>query len=98
MNRLSRSLKRANRRAMEEMSQIYNALSETLSGIKVVKAFTMERYELTRIPPARAGPAPELPPATATPAKLARPQPLTYPRRPATPHKRRAAVATPCRT
>jgi len=45
---LLRSLKRANRRAMEEMSQIYRALSETISGIKVVKAFTMERYEMRR--------------------------------------------------
>ncbi len=48
VRRLSKSLKRANRRAMEEMSQIYNTLSETFSGIKVVKAFTMERYELRR--------------------------------------------------
>ena len=48
IRRLSKSLKRANRRAMEEMSQIYNTLSETFSGIKVVKAFTMERYELRR--------------------------------------------------
>jgi len=46
INRLAKSLKRANRRAMEGMSQIYSALSETLAGIKVVKAFTMERYEL----------------------------------------------------
>lgn len=48
IRRLSQSLKRANRRAMEEMSQIYNTLSETFAGIKVVKAFTMERYELRR--------------------------------------------------
>jgi len=48
MNRLAKSLKRANRRAMEGMSEIYSSLSETLSGIKVVKAFTMERYELRR--------------------------------------------------
>lgn len=46
VNRLSKSLKRANRRAMEGMSEIYNKLSETFAGIKVVKAFTMERYEV----------------------------------------------------
>jgi ATP-binding cassette subfamily B protein/subfamily B ATP-binding cassette protein MsbA len=48
VNRLSKSLKRANRRAMEGMSEIHNTLSETFAGIKVVKAFTMERYELRR--------------------------------------------------
>ncbi|MBI2825766.1 MAG: ABC transporter ATP-binding protein [Planctomycetia bacterium] len=48
INALSKSLKRANRRAMEEMSQIYNTLDETLQGIKVVKAFTMERHERRR--------------------------------------------------
>lgn len=48
MNRLSKSLKRANRKAMEEMSELYGILSETFSGIKVVKAFTMERYERRR--------------------------------------------------
>ncbi|HJT31066.1 MAG TPA: ABC transporter ATP-binding protein [Pirellulales bacterium] len=45
---LARSLKRANRKAMEEMSQIYNILEETFQGIKVVKAFTMERSERWR--------------------------------------------------
>jgi ATP-binding cassette, subfamily B, bacterial MsbA len=45
---LSKALKRANRRAMEEMSQIYSTLDETLQGIKVVKAFTMERQERRR--------------------------------------------------
>lgn len=48
INALSKALKRANRRAMEEMSQIYNTLDETLQGIKVVKAFTMERAERRR--------------------------------------------------
>ena len=48
ISRLARSLKRANRRAMEEMSQIYNFLSETISGIKVIKAFTSEAYERRR--------------------------------------------------
>jgi subfamily B ATP-binding cassette protein MsbA len=45
---LAKALKRANRRAMEEMSQMYNILDETFQGIKVVKAFTMERYERRR--------------------------------------------------
>ena len=48
INRLAGSIKRANRRAMEEMSQIYQVLSETFGGIKVVKAFTGERYERWR--------------------------------------------------
>jgi len=45
---LARMLKRANRRAMEEMAQLYNALGETFQGIKIVKAFTMERHERRR--------------------------------------------------
>jgi subfamily B ATP-binding cassette protein MsbA len=48
VSKLAKALKRANRRAMEEMSQIYNLLTETFDGIKVVKAFTMERYERRR--------------------------------------------------
>ncbi len=48
VRQLAKALKRANRRAMEEMSQIYNLLTETFDGIKVVKAFTMERYERRR--------------------------------------------------
>lgn len=46
--RLAQSLKRANRRAMEEMAQLYSVLSETFTGIQAVKAFTMERYERGR--------------------------------------------------
>jgi ATP-binding cassette, subfamily B, bacterial MsbA len=42
VNWLGKTLKRANRRAMEEMVQIYNALEETFRAIKVVKAFTNE--------------------------------------------------------
>jgi len=48
VSRLARMLKRANRRAMENMSQVYNILEETFQGIKIVKAFTMERYERRR--------------------------------------------------
>ena len=46
--RLSRSLKRANRRTLEEMSSIYAVLADSLRGIKIVKAFTMERLERRR--------------------------------------------------
>jgi ATP-binding cassette subfamily B protein/subfamily B ATP-binding cassette protein MsbA len=46
---LAKTLKRANRLAMEEMSAMYNTLDETFQGIKVVKAFTMERQERRRL-------------------------------------------------
>ena len=46
---LAKTLKRANRLAMEEMSAMYNTLDETFQGIKVVKAFTMERHERRRL-------------------------------------------------
>ncbi len=45
---LSKMLKRANRRAMEQMVQIFNVLEETFRGIKIVKAFTGEPYERRR--------------------------------------------------
>ncbi len=45
---LSKTLKRANRKALEEMSSLFTILNETFLGIKVVKAFTMERYERRR--------------------------------------------------
>jgi subfamily B ATP-binding cassette protein MsbA len=48
VDRLAKALKRANRRAMEEMSTIYGLLEETFQGIKVVKAFTMESSERAR--------------------------------------------------
>ncbi len=48
MRLLAKSIKRANHRAMEEMSQIYRVISETLNGIQTVKAFTTERYERHR--------------------------------------------------
>ena len=40
---LARALKRANRRAMEEMAVMYTNLEETFRSIKIVKAFTNER-------------------------------------------------------
>ncbi len=45
---LAKTLKRANRKALEEMSSLYAILAEAFGGIKVVKAFTMERYERQR--------------------------------------------------
>ena len=41
-------VKRANRRAMQEMTQVYSRISETFNGIQAVKAFTMERSERAR--------------------------------------------------
>ena len=48
INLLAKSVKRANRRAMEKMADLYGILSESLSGIQAVKAFTMERAERRR--------------------------------------------------
>lgn len=45
---LAKAIKRANRRALEELSSIYETLSETLSGIAIIKAFTMEPSERAR--------------------------------------------------
>ncbi|TWT78061.1 Lipid A export ATP-binding/permease protein MsbA [Posidoniimonas polymericola] len=45
---LSKALKRANRRAMEELSSIYETLTETLGAIRVIKAFTNEPAERAR--------------------------------------------------
>ncbi|MCH2116947.1 MAG: ABC transporter ATP-binding protein/permease [Pirellulales bacterium] len=45
---LTKALKRAHRRAMQELSMIYETLTETLGGIKLIKAFTMESAERSR--------------------------------------------------
>ena len=45
---LAKMLKRANRRAMEEMAIIYTTLEETFRSIKIVKAFTNEPRERRR--------------------------------------------------
>ena len=45
---LARSIKRANRRAMEENAQLMGVLSEAFNGMQTVKAFTMEKYERAR--------------------------------------------------
>ncbi|HUE74853.1 MAG TPA: ABC transporter transmembrane domain-containing protein, partial [Pirellulaceae bacterium] len=44
IGRLMQSLRRANRRAMEEMTQLYHLISEVFAGIQAVKAFGMERH------------------------------------------------------
>jgi ABC-type multidrug transport system fused ATPase/permease subunit len=46
--RVGKILKRAVRRSLESMSNIYRILQECFQGIKVVKAFTMERRERRR--------------------------------------------------
>jgi ATP-binding cassette subfamily B protein/subfamily B ATP-binding cassette protein MsbA len=48
MVRLVRSMRKANRRAMEDVSLLYTVLSETLQNIQTVKAFGMERHERRR--------------------------------------------------
>ncbi len=45
---LAKMLKRANRRAMEEMAALYGTLEETFLGIKVIKAFTCECQQRRR--------------------------------------------------
>jgi subfamily B ATP-binding cassette protein MsbA len=42
---LGKALKRTHKKAMQEFSIIYETLSETLGGIKLIKAFTMEPAE-----------------------------------------------------
>jgi ATP-binding cassette subfamily B protein/subfamily B ATP-binding cassette protein MsbA len=45
---LGKALKRTHKQAMQELSLIFDTLSETLSGIKAIKAFTMEPAEQER--------------------------------------------------
>lgn len=45
---LGKALKRTHKRAMQELSTIYETLTETLSGMKLIKAFTMESAERDR--------------------------------------------------
>ena len=45
---LNKMLKRANSRALEEMTRIYSVLADTLRGLKTVKAYTMESIERRR--------------------------------------------------
>lgn len=45
---IGRYLKRVSRRNLESMTRIYKILQESFFGIRVVKAFNMERYERRR--------------------------------------------------
>jgi subfamily B ATP-binding cassette protein MsbA len=45
---LGKALKRTHKQAMQEASTILDTLSETLGGIKLIKAFTMEQSEQDR--------------------------------------------------
>ena len=42
---LGKALKRTHKKAMQELSTIYETLSETLGGVKLIKAFNMEPAE-----------------------------------------------------
>ncbi len=44
IQRIGQSLKRKSRRVQERIAEMTSTLQESLSGIKVIKAFTMERY------------------------------------------------------
>jgi ATP-binding cassette subfamily B protein/subfamily B ATP-binding cassette protein MsbA len=48
LTRVGRVMKRATRRLLERMSNIYKILQETFQGIRVVKGYTMESYERRR--------------------------------------------------
>ncbi|MCI0334232.1 MAG: ABC transporter ATP-binding protein/permease [Planctomycetes bacterium] len=45
---LGKALKRTHRKALQELSSIYETLTETLGGVKLIKAFTMEPAEQHR--------------------------------------------------
>jgi ATP-binding cassette subfamily B protein/subfamily B ATP-binding cassette protein MsbA len=45
---LGKALKRTHRKAMQELSSIYETLAETMGAIKLIKAFTMESAEQDR--------------------------------------------------
>ncbi len=48
VSRLGHLLRRANHRALQQMSAIYTRVEETIQGIKVVRAFTQEEHEQCR--------------------------------------------------
>lgn len=48
MQHLSRAIRRASRRAMEEMSSLYGMLNDAFGGIHVVKSFNTQAYERAR--------------------------------------------------
>jgi subfamily B ATP-binding cassette protein MsbA len=48
LTKVGRLMKRATRKLLERMANLYKILTETFQGIRVVKAFTMEPYERRR--------------------------------------------------
>jgi ATP-binding cassette subfamily B protein/subfamily B ATP-binding cassette protein MsbA len=48
MSTLSRSIRRASRRVMDEMSQLYGMLNEAFAGIRVIKAYNTQAFERAR--------------------------------------------------
>ena len=48
IHHLSRAIRRASRRVMEEMSQLYGILNNSFSGIRVIKAFNTQAHERAR--------------------------------------------------
>ena len=48
IHQLAGSIRRANRRAMEQFSQLFGVLTETFNGMQTVQAYTMEQYERKR--------------------------------------------------
>ncbi|OYP36412.1 ABC transporter ATP-binding protein [Rhodopirellula sp. MGV] len=49
MSKLSRAIRRASRRAMEEMSQLYGMLNDSFSGIRLIKASNTQAFERARL-------------------------------------------------
>ena len=49
MNRLSRMIRRASRKAMEEMSAIYGMLTDAFAGIRVVRAFNTQAHQRRQV-------------------------------------------------
>jgi ATP-binding cassette, subfamily B, bacterial MsbA len=45
IRKLAGSIKRANRRVLEEITQLYGVLTETFNGIQTVQAYTLEQHE-----------------------------------------------------
>ncbi len=45
IRKLAASIKRANRRVLEEIAQLYSVLTETFNGIQTVQAYTLEQRE-----------------------------------------------------
>ena len=48
IRKLAGSIKRANRRSLEEISTLFGVLSEAFQGIETVQAFTLERQQRTK--------------------------------------------------